>query len=189
MRALSHSTATRQPGPFVQYWANLWQGITTVVSGMRVTLRYIFTPKVTNEYPEVLPTIPAGARGMHELIESDCVVCMSCAKICPVDCIRIESLGRGKNQLLTRFSIDYSRCLFCELCSDSCSSAAIRLGPNYDMAGYSRSSVVLELSRPKSQEEIDAFKAELARIEEEKKRKAAEAAATKKAGEAGQAEA
>ena len=123
-------------------------------------------------YPEERPVVPEGYRGIHGFDEAKCHVCGGCAKACPVDCISIESIGKGKDQLLTRFTIDYGKCLFCELCTVPCPTAAIHMTQTYDLAGRTREGCVLALSRPKSAEEIAAHHAMLAAKEAEKKAKA-----------------
>jgi len=51
-------------------------------------------------------------------------------KSCPVDCIKVEAIGKGKDQMLTRFDIDYGKCLFCDLCTAPCPTSAIHMTKN-----------------------------------------------------------
>lgn len=171
----------RKRHPFAQYFADVWSGIATTVIGMKLTFKYLFRKPVTMLYPEERPEVPEGYRGIHVLIENKCAVCGGCAKACPVGCITIESIGKGKDQLLTRFDIDYSKCLFCDLCTSPCPSAAIAMSQAYDASTTTREGCVLHLARPKSAEEIAAHNAMLAAKEAEKK---AKAEAEKKAKEA-----
>ena len=157
--------------PFVQYFVDVWSGVVTTYLGMRLTLGYFFRKPVTMRYPEVRPKIPEGHRGLHELHEGQCMVCKGCASACPVDCITIESVGRGRDAMLTRFEIDYSKCLFCELCTEPCANHCLVMGPKYDLSSTSRQSVVVSLIRPKSAEEIQAHLEMLERKEAEKKAK------------------
>jgi len=157
--------------PLRQYFANIWSGIATTYIGMRLTIRYFFSKPVTMRYPEVRPEIPKGHRGLHKLSEEHCMVCKACSAACPVECIIIESIGKGKDSMLTRFDIDYSRCLFCELCTVPCPNACITMTEAYDLASASREACILPLARPKSEAEIAAHKAMLAQKEAEKKAK------------------
>ncbi|WP_319588753.1 4Fe-4S binding protein, partial [uncultured Desulfobulbus sp.] len=115
--------------------------------------------------------IPEGYRGLHGYNESTCLLCKSCAAACPVDCFNIESVGKGKDSLVTRFDIDYSKCLFCALCVAACPTNCIWMTQKYDLASTSREACVLHFARTKSGDEIEAHKALLARKEAEKKAK------------------
>lgn len=177
----------KQRNPFSQYWANVWSGIATTFIGMKLTLGYffdyvIFRKTFTMQYPEERPDVPESHRGLHKLDEKSCLVCLQCAKVCPVDAIKIEAVGRGKDSMLTRFDIDYGKCLFCALCGETCSQSSLTMTKEWDFAGPTREGTTLALIRAKSPEEIKAHEAMLAQKEAERKAKAAEAA--KKAAEA-----
>lgn len=152
----------------VQYFADVLDGIVTTCKGMRLTLSYFFRPKVTLRYPEERPVIPEGHRGMHVYVEEECGLCRACEAACPVDCIGIEAVGKGKNALITRLDIDYSKCLFCNLCCEACHTKCLFLGKDYDMAVAERVGCVLHFARSKSAEEIARFKEELAQKEADK---------------------
>jgi NADH-quinone oxidoreductase subunit I len=169
------------PNPVRQYFANIWSGIVTTILGMKLTLGYFFSKPVTMEYPEVKPAIPPGHRGLHKFIEEDCIVCRACAVVCPVDCIRIDAQGKGKDVLLTDYEIDYTKCLFCNLCAEACPTDCILLTEKYDLASYRREDCVIEFARVKPPEELAAHAAMLAQKEAEKKAKLAEAAKKKEA--------
>jgi NADH-quinone oxidoreductase subunit I len=161
--------------PFIQYFADIYDGITTTFKGMRLTLTYFFKPKVTMQYPEERPVVPEGHRGKHIYVEEKCTLCKACAAACPVDCIAIDSVGRGKDGLVTQFDIDYSKCLFCDLCCEACNSDCLFLGKDYDMAAAERAGCVLHFARTKSPEVIKAFQEMLAKKEAAKKAQAAAA--------------
>jgi len=73
-----------------------------ILTGMGVTLRNLFRPKVTLQYPEERPHIPDRWRGRLDLIydpfgEHKCEVCFQCAQVCPVEAIDMsgfDSQGR-----------------------------------------------------------------------------------------------
>jgi NADH-quinone oxidoreductase subunit I len=65
------------------------------------------------------------------LIEPACTSCMICARECPTWCISIEShaealegLPPGSRQrthnVLDRFAIDWSLCMYCGICIEEC---------------------------------------------------------------------
>ncbi|MBP8128133.1 MAG: 4Fe-4S binding protein [Candidatus Hydrogenedentes bacterium] len=173
----------RRRNPLAQYFADIWAGIVTTYAGMRLTLGYFFSKPVTLRYPEQRPVIPPTHRGIHTYDEDSCTICRRCAMVCPVDCIDIETVGRGKDQLMLHFRIDYARCLFCNLCAEGCQSSGLKLTEGYNLATGSRALCVRELARPKTEEEIQAVKDRIAQKDAEKAAKAAREALDKKAKE------
>lgn len=157
--------------PVVLYFANIWRAVSSTVVGMRLTIRYFFRPKVTMEYPEVRPDIPEGHRGLHEYKEEECILCRACETACPVECLAISAIGKGKDRLITSFDIDYSKCLFCNLCCEACTSNCLYMGKEYDLASSSREKCVLHLARAKTEEEMEKHREYLAKKEAEKKAK------------------
>ena len=63
-----------------------------IVSGMALTLRRFFEPKVTIKYPEVRLDVPHKFRGRLQLLYDEwgtlkCETCFQCAQACPIECI------------------------------------------------------------------------------------------------------
>jgi len=168
----------RPRNPFVQYFADIWAGVATTYLGMRLTLGYFFGRKFTMLYPEERPVIPPGHRGLHAYDESKCILCQLCVAACPVGCITLEAVGKGKDGMATRYDVDYSACLFCNMCAEACPTKCVWLSEKYDLACGSRGECVLRLARPKTDSEIAAHKDLLARKEAEKKAKQQEAPGT-----------
>jgi len=143
-----------------RYFQDIYDTVHGVVVGMKITLRYIFMKPVTVNYPEQHLGFAPRYRGIHEFELSKCIACDLCAKACPVDCIYIEKTGPRridkatglvdesdpKNGQLTRFAIDYSKCLFCALCTEPCPTDCIHMGKLHDLSGYSRADAVVEFA-------------------------------------------
>jgi NADH-quinone oxidoreductase subunit I len=125
------------------YFQDMKAGVSTTLQGMRITWSHLFEPTFTIEYPDVQKEIPDSERGIHEYDVERCIACDNCAKACPVDCIYIESIGKGKAAKLTRFEIDYQKCLFCNLCVPPCPVDCIKMGKDFDLTGYSREDMVV----------------------------------------------
>jgi NADH-quinone oxidoreductase subunit I len=87
---------------------------------------------------------PERARGVIALIEENCTSCMLCARECPVWCIDIDShqetvapVGGGRDRthnVLDRFAIDYSLCMYCSICVEVCPFDALHWSPESDYA-------------------------------------------------------
>lgn len=100
----------------------------TTMTGMMITGKY-FKPgtEVTHLYPEEPPVTFERTRGKMNVAMEKCIACMLCAKVCPVECITIETEKKleGKGKRAALFRIDYSRCMYCGLCVEACPTDAI----------------------------------------------------------------
>jgi NADH-quinone oxidoreductase subunit I len=122
--------------PVADYLATIWNAVKTTAVGLGITGRYLLKKPVTLQYPDEKPAVPEGYRGIHVYEIDKCIACDLCAVACPVDCIYIESIGKGKTAQLTRYEIDYNRCMFCALCVEPCPTDCIHMGKSYDLTKY-----------------------------------------------------
>ncbi|CAN5678952.1 NADH-quinone oxidoreductase subunit NuoI [soil metagenome] len=94
--------------------------------GMRLTGRYLFSRKVTVQYPEEKTPQSPRFRGHHALRrypngEERCIACKLCEAVCPAVAITIESAERADGTRRTnRYDIDLTKCIFCGFCEESC---------------------------------------------------------------------
>jgi NADH-quinone oxidoreductase subunit I len=94
--------------------------------GMALTGKYMFSRKITVQFPE--EKTPAGPRfrGLHALRrypngEERCIACKLCEAVCPALAITIESEQRDDGtRRTTRYDIDLTKCIFCGFCEESC---------------------------------------------------------------------
>ena len=130
-------------------------GIPGLVKGLAVTARALVTPAHTAEYPDVPPSLPPRSRGVIALLEENCTVCMLCARECPDWCIYIDSHketlpattegGRERQRnVLDRFDIDFSLCMYCGICIEVCPFDALFWSPEFDYSGSDPISLLQE---------------------------------------------
>jgi NADH-quinone oxidoreductase subunit I len=119
-------------------------GLKEVVYGMSLTLRYMFKPKVTINYPFEKGPISPRFRGEHALRrypngEERCIACKLCEAICPAGAIKIEAEERADgSRRTTVYDIDMLKCIYCGLCQEACPVDAIVEGPNFEFATENR---------------------------------------------------
>jgi NADH-quinone oxidoreductase subunit I len=128
--------------------------IPQVLAGMKITLKHMFQPKVTMEYPEQRPEIPPGYRGVPTLVKDPngrekCVSCQLCEFVCPPKAIRITpgeippgEPNRHVERAPKAFDIDMLRCIYCGMCEEVCPEEAIVLQNQYSLSGYTREEMV-----------------------------------------------
>jgi NADH-quinone oxidoreductase subunit I len=116
-----------------------------LVKGLQVTMQNMTRRSVTAHYPDALPELPPRSRGVIALIEENCTVCMLCARECPAWCIYIDSHkdvipattegGKDKSRnMLDRFAIDFSLCMYCGICIEVCPFDALHWSPEFEYA-------------------------------------------------------
>ena len=117
-----------------------------LVMGLATTLKTMVRPAHTRQYPDVQPDLPPRSRGVIALLAENCTSCMLCARECPDWCIYIDShketvqvpgasRPRQKN-VLDRFAIDFSLCMYCGICVEACPFDALFWSPEFEYAEY-----------------------------------------------------
>jgi len=116
-----------------------------LLSGLFLTFKYFFKPKLTLNYPHEKNPISPRFRGEHALRrypngEERCIACKLCEAICPAQAITIEA-GPRRNagtRRTTRYDIDMVKCIYCGMCQEACPVDAIVEGPNQEFAVETR---------------------------------------------------
>lgn len=137
-----------------------------LVSGMALTLKYMFKPKVTLNYPYEKGPLSPRFRGEHALRrypngEERCIACKLCEAICPAQAINIEVEPRDDgSRRTTRYDIDMTKCIYCGFCEEACPVDAIVEGPNFEFATENREELLYD--KDKLLENGERWEAELA---------------------------
>ena len=114
--------------------------LTELLSGMSLTLKYMFKRPVTIDYPYEKGPLSPRFRGEHALRryangEERCIACKLCEAVCPAQAITIEAEVRDDgSRRTTRYDIDMTKCIFCGFCEEACPVDAIVEGPNFEYA-------------------------------------------------------
>src|SRR6202161_325593 len=126
--------------------------IPAIVSGLGTTMKHVFAPAVTQQYPEVEPNLPPNYRGVHRLNRDDdgrvkCVACYMCSTACPAHCIDIvaaPSPWPDREKYPETFVIDELRCIYCGMCEEACPCDAIELTSLFDLTGLTREEMMFD---------------------------------------------
>jgi len=124
--------------------------------GLSVTFKYQHPKEVcTEQYPMQRPEIAERYRGLPRLNsnpdtgETLCIACDLCALACPEHLIvtKSERDPNTKKKVLTSWTYDASRCMFCGLCEDACPTDSLELSQDYEFATYDRDHFVLDRAK------------------------------------------
>jgi len=131
-------------------------GIIEIAKGMFTILKHAFRPAITLEYPEKKAVFSSRIRGRLALTTNesgnlDCIGCMSCTKVCPCgDLIQIDvSKDENNKPVINNFTVDLGRCISCGNCTQACPKNALIMIDEYELADYSRESLVFDKDKLK----------------------------------------
>lgn len=115
------------------------------IHAFMLSMRYLFAPKATVNYPFEKGPVSPRFRGEHALRrypngEERCIACKLCEAICPALAITIEA-GPSRNdgsRRTSRYDLDMTKCIYCGFCQEVCPVEAIVEGPNFEFATETR---------------------------------------------------
>ncbi len=119
-----------------------------ILQGMALTLRKLFSPPITRQYPQEKPPMYPGFRGQHALVrdpvtsDTKCIACMRCSTVCPSRCIHIKyHEDTNGSRVVDEYSIEALRCVFCAYCVEVCPVGAITMTEVFEYANYERDAI------------------------------------------------
>lgn len=120
-----------------------------IIKGLSLTLKTMFKPKFTMEYPEVKFIPPASYRGrpvlaLEENGDERCVACGLCSRVCPALAIEVQAAEteKEKERYPEKFEINMIRCIFCGFCEEVCPEEAILMSKDYELAFTNREDAI-----------------------------------------------
>ena len=116
-----------------------------LVKGLGITLKEMFKPKVTQQYPFEKPELPERFHGRFVLDREACIACGLCESACPNRVIAVSRTKVDKKNVLTGYRMNIQYCLFCGLCVEACPKGALRFSRDFEMAVFQRANVPLVL--------------------------------------------
>jgi NADH-quinone oxidoreductase subunit I len=146
------------------YIAEILNGIWSLLTGMKVTAKYFFTPwrNVTQQYPENRESLKIAERFRGEVVmphnennEHACTGCGICELNCPNGSIEIISKSvvneeGKKKRIIDQHIYHLGMCTFCNLCIKSCPSDAIVMAQTFEHAVWDRTKLTKVLNKPGS---------------------------------------
>jgi NADH-quinone oxidoreductase subunit I len=161
------------------YFYNIFHSLYTVVVGMKITIKHLFTRSATVQYPTVKMKIPERARNRLYVNIDDCIGCDQCSMACPVDCITIDTIkstpdidlgltskNTKKRLYVPRFDIDIAKCCYCGLCVWPCPTDCIVMTDVYEFSEFDRKNLIYSFSNM-TVEEITGAEERLKKYDEE----------------------
>jgi NADH-quinone oxidoreductase subunit I len=111
-----------------------------VLKGFGITIKNMFRPVITVQYPEQRLPIPERARWavrqkMDENGRPKCTACLICVKECPDDVLRISTTPKdGGGKTIDAYVYEVGACMMCGLCVAACPYDSIEMSHEYELA-------------------------------------------------------
>lgn len=111
--------------------------IPEILKGLWITVKQMFKPTFTSQFPEERFKPQSSFRGRPVLVTENgverCVACGLCARVCPALAIQVQASETGleKERYPIIFEINMVRCIFCGFCEEVCPEEAIVMSNEY----------------------------------------------------------
>jgi NADH-quinone oxidoreductase subunit I len=131
----------------------IFTGSWSLITGMMVTIRRIYRPVITTQYPRARLQMSPGYRGhiefkrFEETDTHDCVACGTCMRLCPTGVIKVqgEKQQAHARKRASLYFIDFSHCSLCGLCVVNCPTKTLKFSREFELAYSCRWEGVVDL--------------------------------------------
>ncbi len=138
----------------IRYFSEIGRSSWAIIKGLRITLKYMFKPGITTQYPlEKLKPSPM-FRGTLDFNKETCTACLLCVKACPSECIELEPQVNEAGKRIAKvkwYTIDFGKCNYCRLCQEACPTKpekSVFHTDAYDLLFESRADMVKSWKNP-----------------------------------------
>ena len=123
-------------------------------AGFGVTLKQMFKPRVTGDYPTTKRPKPDRFHGRHVLNRYEdgmekCIGCELCAGVCPAKCIYVRGADNPPDAPVSPgerygfvYEINYLRCIHCDMCVEACPTEAITESKLFEFSFENRADAI-----------------------------------------------
>jgi NADH-quinone oxidoreductase subunit I len=129
------------------FWERIY--LPEIARGLGLTLRQMFRPKFTRQYPEERWEPEGSYRGRPVLVQEEdgerCVACGLCSRVCPALAIEVRAAetDKDKERYPEKFEINMLRCIYCGFCEEVCPEEAIVMSKDYELVFGSQDEGIL----------------------------------------------
>jgi NADH-quinone oxidoreductase subunit I len=124
-----------------------------VLKGFGITIKNMFRPVITVQYPEQRLELPERSRwAVHQKFNEDgtpkCTACLICVKECPDHVLRVITSPKpegGKH--IDAYVYEVGACMMCGLCVAACPYDSIEMSHEYELATRDHDDLVRILLR------------------------------------------
>lgn len=141
------------------YFSSFFQGLGSLLIGMKTSIKVFFRAKTTEQYPENRKTLVISERFRGTLTmphnennEHKCISCGLCQNACPNGTIEvvsetIETEEGKKKKILKAYHYDLGSCMFCQLCVTACPHDAITFSNKFENSVFDRNKLKKTLNQ------------------------------------------
>jgi NADH-quinone oxidoreductase subunit I len=132
----------------LNYFRTVGRTAFSLMKGLGVTLKYMFSPAITVQYPVEKLELSDRWRGALAFHPDICISCDMCVRACPSKCITLEAERNEetKRKDLKWYKIDFAKCNFCRLCEEACPTKpkSVHHSKEYELTFTSRNDFIVE---------------------------------------------
>lgn len=132
----------------LNFWEKLY--IPEIARGLGLTLKQMFKPNFTRQYPEERWEPTGSYRGRPVLVDDlegeRCVACALCSRVCPALAIEVQAAEteKEKERFPEKFEINMLRCIYCGFCEEVCPEEAIVMSKDYELVFTSQEEAIMD---------------------------------------------